>query len=77
MNSPTGDCLRVRNTPSLDAANEPIGQLCDGQIVSITEGPANVDGFTWWGIDDGAGLTGWAAEIASDGSGVPFMVLSE
>jgi hypothetical protein len=77
VNSPTGDCLRVRVTPSLAATNEPIGQLCDGQVVKITEGPTDADGFKWWGIDDGAGLTGWAAEIASDGTGVPFMVLSQ
>jgi pSer/pThr/pTyr-binding forkhead associated (FHA) protein len=77
VNSPTGDCLRVRTQPSLAATNEPIGQLCDGQVVTITEGPTEADGWKWWGVDDGAGLKGWAAEIASDGSGVPFMVLAD
>jgi hypothetical protein len=37
-------------------------QLATGQIVSVVEGPAQAEGFTWWKVDNGAGQSGWVAE---------------
>lgn len=78
INSPEGDCLRVRQGPTLtesDPDSAILGQLCDGDTVSITDGPVESGNFTWWRIDDGQGLTGWAAEGPSSGQGEVFMRL--
>jgi hypothetical protein len=77
VNSPDGDCLRVRKGPTLsdsDPDSEIVGRLCDGQVVSITDGPVESDDFTWWHVN-GDGLDGWAAEGASSGTGDKFMML--
>ncbi|MEO9254530.1 MAG: FHA domain-containing protein [Tepidiformaceae bacterium] len=79
LNSPTGNCLRVRQSHTLqasDAGSKVLGQLCDDQKVKITSDSVTAEGYIWWTIDDGKGLTGWAAEKAADGSGEPFMKLS-
>jgi hypothetical protein len=70
VNSASPNCLNVRKSPSTDAANKPIGQLCDGQKVKITSDKVEATGFVWWSIDNGQGLTGWAAEKPSSGSDV-------
>lgn len=79
LNSPTGNCLRVRQSHTLqasDGGSKVLGQLCDDQKVKITSDSVTAEGYIWWTIDDGKGLTGWAAEKAADGSGAPFMKLS-
>jgi pSer/pThr/pTyr-binding forkhead associated (FHA) protein len=80
VNSPTGSCLRVRQAHTLqssDAGSKVLGQLCNDQKVKITSDSATADGYIWWTIDDGNGLTGWAAEKATAGSDPPFMILSQ
>jgi hypothetical protein len=51
----TGDCLRAREAPGLDAAVSTC--LPDGTEVIVQEGPQEADGHTWWLL---AGH-GWAA----------------
>ena len=76
INSPTGDCLRVRQGPTLaggDPQSAIVGRICDGQVVNITDGPVESDGFLWWQVATDDGLAGWAAEGQTDGTGDRFM----
>jgi hypothetical protein len=41
---------------------ERVGELANGTVVAVLEGPEEVDGLRWWRVDDGQGNTGWAAE---------------
>jgi pSer/pThr/pTyr-binding forkhead associated (FHA) protein len=78
INSPTGDCLRIRQGPTLtdtDPESAIIGRLCDGQIVSVTDGPVEASGFMWWQVETSDGLSGWAAEGSADDTGDKFMAL--
>lgn len=43
-----------------------IVQLGTNQLVTVVEGPASADGFTWWKVDDGQGNVGWVAERDSE-----------
>ncbi len=52
--------VNLRPEPGL--GKEPIGQLQNGTIVTILEGPEEADGLRWWKVDDGQGNIGWAAE---------------
>jgi uncharacterized protein YgiM (DUF1202 family) len=52
--------VNLRAGPGLDA--ETVGELTDGTIVTILEGPEAADNFSWWKVDDGQGNTGWVAE---------------
>lgn len=52
--------LNMRDTPS--TAGALVTQAGTGQLVTVTDGPASADGFTWWQIDDGSGNVGWVAE---------------
>jgi uncharacterized protein YgiM (DUF1202 family) len=52
--------INLRQEPGLAA--EAIGQLADGTIVTILEGPEELDGLRWWRVEDDEGNTGWAAE---------------
>ncbi len=52
--------INLRQDPGL--AGENIGQLADGTIVNILEGPETIDDLRWWKIEDDAGNVGWAAE---------------
>lgn len=52
--------VNLRDAPGLDA--EAIGQLEDGTIVTILDGPEVADAFNWWKVNDGQGNVGWAAE---------------
>jgi hypothetical protein len=52
--------INLRDGPGL--GSETIGQLANGTVVTILEGPEASDGYTWWKIDDGQGNVGWAAE---------------
>jgi len=55
----TGDCLNVRDAPSLEAAI--ITCVPDGTSLVIVEGPEPSAGRNWWRVDV-AGEQGWAAE---------------
>jgi uncharacterized protein YgiM (DUF1202 family) len=39
-----------------------IGQLNNGTIVTILDGPQDVDNLRWWKVEDEQGNVGWAAE---------------
>ena len=57
--------VNVRDTAS--TAGKALGRLGAGVIVTVTGGPTQADNYTWWEIDDGAGLKGWvAAGTATD-----------
>jgi hypothetical protein len=53
-----GDCLSIREQPSLEAART----ICmpDGTTAIVQEGPVDAEGYTWWRIT-GEGFAGWAA----------------
>lgn len=53
--------LNVRELPSKSGAV--IHHLNTGDFITITEGPVQADGITWWKIhDEFTGKTGWVAE---------------
>jgi uncharacterized protein YgiM (DUF1202 family) len=52
--------VNLRANPGLSA--ESVGQLQDGTIATVVEGPEEADGLNWWKVDDGQENVGWAAE---------------
>jgi uncharacterized protein YgiM (DUF1202 family) len=42
-------------------AGKQVGKLNPGAVVKILGGPSQADNYTWWQIDNGAGLTGWVS----------------
>ena len=44
----TGDCVRVHSQPS--TASPELGCLSDGTAVSLSGGPTQADGYTWWDL---------------------------
>ncbi len=52
--------INLRQDPGLGA--ESIGQLANGTIVTVLEGPEEVEGIRWWKVEDDQGNIGWAAE---------------
>lgn len=51
----TGDCLRVREHPGVQALE--VSCLDDGTTVTISAGPVEIDGFRWWQLEG----YGWSA----------------
>ena len=73
------NCLNVRQNHTrvaTDPTSKSLGTICDGTKVKIVSDKVEAEGFVWWTIDNGAGLTGWAAERATSG-GDAFLVLSQ
>lgn len=60
INVPEYGYLNLRQDPGL--GGEAIGQLEDGTIVKVVDGPQEVDDLTWWKVENDEGLVGWAAE---------------
>ena len=52
--------VNLRAAPGLGA--EIVGQLENGAIVSVVEGPEEANDLRWWKVQDDAGNAGWAAE---------------
>jgi hypothetical protein len=52
--------VNLRETPGL--GGETVGQLANGTIVTILEGPEEADNLRWWRVEDSEGNVGWAAE---------------
>ncbi len=52
----TGECLRIRENPSVQAPEKAC--LDDGTAVKVSDGPVEADGFEWWRLE---GYAGWAA----------------
>jgi hypothetical protein len=46
VTSTGADGLRLRNNPGLDSKTEFLGM--DAEVFKITDGPRQVDGYTWW-----------------------------
>ena len=51
--------LRIRQAPSTDSVT--LKFLADGTQLTVVEGPQQAGDITWWKVDDGQGLVGWAA----------------
>ena len=56
--------VNVRDKASTAGAQ--IGKLLAGVIVTVRAGPTDLDGYTWWQVDDGAGEVGWVAAGTKD-----------
>jgi hypothetical protein len=54
-----GDCLRVRETPALQAKQ--LTCLPEGAVVQVLDGTQIADGYTWRKIQSGT-IVGWVAE---------------
>ncbi len=67
-----GDQLNVRLGPGLNF--EVVAKLNPLAQVTILEGPRSADGYTWWKIRTGSGITGWAVESVDD-NGVRLQTL--
>jgi hypothetical protein len=52
--------LRFRSGPGLDFVTWRI--LPEGEILLVTGGPREADGFVWWRAVDQSGIVGWAVE---------------
>lgn len=52
--------VNIRQAPSTTAARS--GRYGAGVLVSVLEGPVAADGFRWWRVEDGQGLSGWVAD---------------
>ncbi len=50
--------LRVRQLPGTDTITLKI--VPDGTRMIIVDGPEEASGYTWWKVDDEAGMVGWA-----------------
>jgi hypothetical protein len=51
---------RLREQPGVQA--KLVGLLDPGEYVTVTEGPRCANGYTWWKVQSGEGLTGWTVE---------------
>lgn len=58
------DAVNVRSEAK--AAGAKVATLPNGTVVSITGGPVTADNFTWYQIDNGSGVKGWAATGPAD-----------
>ncbi|MEA3337995.1 MAG: SH3 domain-containing protein [Chloroflexota bacterium] len=54
--------LKLRVKPGLDSLIDHRVQQ-DTQL-SVVEGPVDVNGYRWWLVTDGGGVSGWAAEAS-------------
>lgn len=54
----TGQCLNIRPGPS--TSGDAIACVPDGTAVTVTGGPQDAEGYTWWKVQTDEG-TGWAA----------------
>jgi hypothetical protein len=64
-----GDPLNVRSAPGVGYGI--VDRLMIEDRVTVLEGPANADGFTWWRIRTPSGVEGWAVDFAD---GIPTLI---
>ena len=80
VNSPAGSCLRVRSDHVINPANpnsNKLGELCNGDKVTIVSDSVTAGNYIWWKVDNGKGLVGWAAEKSTAPGAEVFLVLSQ
>ena len=53
------DTVNVRAEAKSSSAR--VGSLPTGTVVTVKGGPINADNYSWYQIDNGSGITGWAA----------------
>jgi|APCry1669189070_1035195.scaffolds.fasta_scaffold03427_1 hypothetical protein len=58
--------LRARAKPGMDTPNRTVTSFAQGSEVTITEGPKQANGLTWWRIRGTTG-EGWSAERSAEG----------
>ena len=58
--SPSRFLLNIRQTPGVDGAL--VEQVAAGGSFTVIDGPMEADGYRWWQLDNGSGLSGWAIE---------------
>lgn len=73
INSPTNSCLAVRTEPTRQGDSNIVTRICNDKVVNIVSDKTETEGYVWWRIDDGAGISGWAAEKLISG-GDAFLV---
>jgi Bacterial SH3 domain len=56
--------VNVRNLASTEGTL--IGRLPRDAMVTVLEGPVRADDYSWWKVDNGAGLSGWVAAGPQD-----------
>ena len=56
--------LNIREQPGRNAAI--IDRLGFRRRVQVVDGPVSSDGYSWWRVDDGQGIIGWAATGEGD-----------
>jgi hypothetical protein len=72
-NTTLGDLVQVRHEPGT-SAEERI-KLPAGELLTITDGPVEMDGYRWWQIERSDGLSGWMVEgISESGRFMPLLV---
>lgn len=64
INTTGGDQLNVRSGPGTNY--QIVAKLGSGAQVTLMEGPTGGDGFTWWKIRTGSGISGWVVESVDD-----------
>jgi Tol biopolymer transport system component len=57
-----GANLNLRENPSLQS--QVVKKLLEAEIVTIIEGPAQADGYSWWKMRTADGAEGWAVDVA-------------
>jgi hypothetical protein len=43
-------------------SSKQLGRFAPGTLVTVREGPVEADGYRWWRVESGQGLSGWAAD---------------
>ena len=54
-----------------------LGELCNGDKVTIVSDSVTAGNYIWWKVDNGKGLVGWAAEKSTAPGAEVFLVLSQ
>ena len=52
--------LNIREAASSESKQ--VGRFSPGSLVTVQEGPVEAEGYTWWRVQSGQGLSGWVAD---------------
>jgi hypothetical protein len=67
-----GGGLNMRDRAS--ASGKAIGRLLQGAKVTVVAGPEQADNYTWWQVDNGAGMVGW---VSAGPEGDPWLAADQ